>query len=57
MSPAELNRTFWNIREAAQIEESTLRAKLKAGEITRAQFKAELVTLERQLRAAIATLR
>ena len=45
------------IREAAMIEESTLRAKLQAGEITRAQFKAELVTLERQLRAAISTLR
>ena len=57
MSPAELNRTLWNIREAAQIEEATLRAKLNAGEITRAQFKAELITLERELKAAIATLR
>ena len=57
MSPAELNRTFWNIREAAQIGYATLRAKFDAGEITKEQFRAELVTLERQLRATIATLR
>ena len=45
------------IREAAMIEESTLRGKLKAGEITKTRFDAELAKLERQLRASLATVR
>ena len=45
------------IREAAMIEESTLRGKLKAGEITKARFDAELVKLERELRASLAIVR